>query len=313
MCDVVYERAGWQAYLGALLREAPRYGDVFAGRFARLTNLSPTTVRCLLTDDLDAAIDRLAGALTEAVTLSEHIAGLVADDVVQVLHGGPWPCGGGTLNDHVARIVAAHPDRFLGWAGVSLAEPTGGVAEATRAVDELGLTGLSVIPFLDRVDPSDAVHDPLWRFAVDRGLPVWIHSGQNFSSAAPMTISAPQVIDRIALRHPELKIVLGHGGWPWIPEAVALLQRHPNVYLEFSSHHPETMAQPGSGWEPLFLHGSRSLKHRVMFGSTSWTHGTSPGQIAAAAAALPLEDDVRAAWLRGNASRLLGLAGQVQR
>jgi predicted TIM-barrel fold metal-dependent hydrolase len=311
MCDVVFERTGWRTYLDALLRRAPRYGEVFSGRFARLTGMSGADVRELLSRDLSVAVDRLSGAVAEANSVESHVAGLVADDVIQVIHGGPWACGTGTLNDQVADIAATHGDRLHGWAGVSLREPASALGEAKRAVDELGMTGLSVIPFLDNVDPSDPAHDPLWRFLAERGLPVWIHSGQNFASTVSMSISAPHVIDRLAMRHPDVQIVLGHGGWPWVLDAVALLQRHPNVHLEFSSHHPETMALPGSGWEPLLLHGARSLKRRVMFGSTSWTHGTRPGEIAAAVDVLPLEEDVRQAWLGGNAERFLGIPVRV--
>ncbi|MDQ6522801.1 amidohydrolase family protein [Nocardioides sp. LHD-245] len=303
LCDVVLGREGWRAYLGALLSAAPRYGVVFAARFAALSDRSPRQIRAALAEDLDAAIDDLAAVAARAFDPEARVAELEDNDIVQVIHGGPWPCEGGTTNDHVAGI-ARLSDRFVPWAGVSLADPDAAVAEATRAVDELGMTGLSVIPFLDGVDPGDPALDGLWALAVDRDLPVWIHSGQSFSSS-PMTISSPQVIDALAIRHPRLRIVLGHGGWPWVLDAVALLQRHPHVYLEFSSHHPRTMAAAGSGWEPLFLHGSRSVRDRVLFGSTSWTHGQGPAAVVASAALLPITAEVREAWLSGNAARLL--------
>ncbi|WP_436700620.1 amidohydrolase family protein [Nocardioides sp. BYT-33-1] len=303
LCDVVLGRAGWRTYLGALLSAAPRYGVVFAARFAAMSGRTPGQILDLLADDLDGAIEDLAEVAARAFEPEARIAELEEHDIVQVIHGGPWRCEGGTTNDHVAAI-ARRCDRFVPWAGVALADPRAALAEATRAVDELGMTGLSVIPFLDGVDPGDRALDDLWTFAADRRLPVWIHSGQHFSGS-PMAISGPQAIDALAVRHPRLRIVLGHGGWPWVLDAVALLQRHPHVHLEFSSHHPRTMAAAGSGWEPLFLHGSRSVRDRVLFGSTSWTHGQGPAAVVAATAELPISDEVRAAWLHGNATRLL--------
>ncbi|GAA1529366.1 amidohydrolase family protein [Nocardioides humi] len=303
MCDVVLRREGWRAYLGALLTAAPRYGVVFAARFAAMSGRSTRQVLAALAEDLDAAIEDLADVAAAAFDPRERVAELERHDIVQVIHGGPWPCAGGTVNDHVAEI-ARLSDRFVPWGGVSLADPDAAVVEAVRAVDELGMPGLSVIPFLDGVDPRDPALDGLWALATDRELPVWIHSGQNFSPS-PMAISGPQVIDALATRHPRLRIVLGHGGWPWVLEAVALLQRHPNVYLEFSSHHPRTMAAAGSGWEPLFLHGSRSVRDRVLFGSTSWTHAQGLASVAEAVSVLPIAPDVRTAWLRDNAVRLL--------
>ncbi|KAB2810898.1 amidohydrolase family protein [Pimelobacter simplex] len=303
MCDVVLRRDGWRAYLGALLRAAPRYGVVFAPRFAAIAGRSAREVVDALRADRDAAIDELAVIAAAAYDPQERVAELERGDIVQVIHGGPWSCGAGSMNDHVAEI-ARLSDRFVPWAGVSLTDPHAAVAEATRALDVLGMTGLSVIPFLDGVDPSDPALDGLWSLAVERGVPVWVHSGQSFSSS-PMSVSSPQVIDRIATRHPDLRLVLGHGGWPWVLEAVALLQRHPHVYLEFSSHHPRTMAAGGSGWEPLFFHGARSVRDRVLFGSTSWTHAQGPAAVVEATSHLPIPSDVRTAWLRGNAAPLV--------
>ncbi|WP_235738250.1 amidohydrolase family protein [Nocardioides alcanivorans] len=274
-----------------------------------MTGHTPGQIVASLTTDRETAIDELAEAMAACFEIEERVAELERHDIVQVIHGGQWRCGTGTTNDHVAEI-AALSDRLVPWAGVSLSEPEEAIAEAKRALDELAMAGLSVIPFLDGVDPSAPTLDPLWRAAVEREVPVWIHSGQNFA-AQSMGVSSPHVIDRIAVRHPELRIVLGHGGWPWVLEAVALLQRHPNVYLEFSSHHPQTMAAAGSGWEPLFFHGSRSVKRRVLFGSTSWTHAQGPGALVQAAEDLPIAPEVRDAWLRHDALPLLGERGEA--
>ncbi len=309
LCDVVLRRDGWRSYLGALLTRAPRYGEMFAPRFAAITGRSARQVVDALSTDRAATIDELAEALAARFDIAERVTELERHDIVQVIHGGPWRCGTGTTNDQVAEI-AARSERFVAWAGVSLTDPAAALAEATRALDELAMAGLSVIPFLDGVDPSAPALDPLWHAAAERGVPVWIHSGQNFA-AQPMGVSGPGVIDRIAVRHPELRIVLGHGGWPWVLEAIGLLQRHRHVYLEFSSHHPQTMAAAGSGWEPLFFHGSRSVKRRVLFGSTSWTHAQGPAALVEASDQLPITPDVRAAWLCSNALPLLDVQGRA--
>ena len=311
ICDVVFDEQGWRAYLHALLGSAPRYLEVFAGRFGRLSGRSAASVMRAFAADPGNTIRWLAEQLG-STTPDTHAARLATEGIrAQVLHGGPWPTTHGTVNDLVAAQVAAHPERFIGWAGVSLLDPDSALAEATRALGELRMTGLSIIPFLDGVDVADQVHDPLWRLCVELDVPVWIHSGQHFRTTVPAGISTPSVIDRIAGRHPGLRIIIGHGGWPWILEAIALLQRHPEVYLEISSHDPATMARAGSGWEPLFLHGARSIRHQVMFGSTSWTHGRSVREIAERADRLPIDEGVRHAWLYGNAERMLRLDAMV--
>src|SRR5947209_14502037 len=49
------------------------------------------------------------------------------------------------LNDSFAELCARHPDRFPGFvAQISLAAPDAGVAEAERAINELGALGVQI-------------------------------------------------------------------------------------------------------------------------------------------------------------------------
>lgn len=48
------------------------------------------------------------------------------------------------INDSIAAVVAAHPDRFSGLATVPLQDPDLAIAELERGIDELGLLGLGV-------------------------------------------------------------------------------------------------------------------------------------------------------------------------
>ncbi|XRQ09113.1 amidohydrolase family protein [Actinomadura welshii] len=306
VCEVAYDTECWTAYLRSLATAAPRYLVLFAGRLAALTGRTHGEVAVEAARDPAAAAERLAAALGRGFDIDRHVAGLAETGVAhQVLHGGPWPVGHGTVNDRVAAYAARHPDRLSAWAGVSLADPRAGLAEARRALGELGASGLSVIPFLDGVDPSGPEHAEFWRFAAGSGVPVWLHCGQHFRSDVPIDVSAPSVLDRIAGAHPGLVLVAGHGGWPWVTEMLAVAQRHANVHLEFSSHRPSRMAARGSGWEALLTLGAGPVRDRVMFGSTSWTQARPPAALAAEVTRLGLPDDTVRAWLHGNAERLL--------
>lgn len=306
VCEVAYDTECWTAYLGALAAAAPRYLVLFAGRLAARTGRAPGEVAADAARDPAGTAERLAAVLGDGFDIDRHVAALAETGVAhQVLHGGPWPVADGTVNDRVAGYAARHPDRLSAWAGVALADPRAALAEARRALDSLGATGLSVIPFLDGVDPSGPEHAEFWRFAADAGVPVWLHCGQHFRSDVPIDVSAPRVLDRIAGAHPGLVLIAGHGGWPWVAEMLAVAQRHPNVHLEFSSHRPSRMAAPGSGWEALLALGAGPVRDRVMFGSTSWTQARPPAALAAEVAGLGLPDGTVRAWLHGNAERLL--------
>src|SRR6476659_1301776 len=50
----------------------------------------------------------------------------------------------GAFNDRVAEAIAAHPDRFAGFAALPTADPAAAAQELARAVNELGLKGALV-------------------------------------------------------------------------------------------------------------------------------------------------------------------------
>ena len=137
ICEVVYDDDSWLAYFEALAAVAPRYLTAFAPGLS-LTRPGP------------AHQDQL-----------QQLS-------VQVLHGGEWPVPGGTVNDRVAAYVRTSTKlRF--WAGLDLSRDP--LAEAKRCLDELGASGLSLIPFLTASDLNDARYDGLWELAQERALP----------------------------------------------------------------------------------------------------------------------------------------------
>ena len=71
----------------------------------------------------------------------------------------------------------------------------------------------------------------------------------------------PRYIDEIAVDFPELKIIVSHGGNGFGPPVLAVAQRHPNVYLEFSALRPKYIA-------PEFIQAANTyLKKKCIFGT----------------------------------------------
>src|SRR5690606_36986265 len=144
----------------ALLGRAPRYGVVFAPRLAAM---SGEDVRDLLRDLAEQPVEtiaRLAHVAAAAFDPVQRAAYLEAAGVVQVVHGAPWACGEGNLNDHVAQVAELSAS-YVAWGGVRLDDAAAALAEAHRVTAELGMSGLSTIPFFDGVDPSDSSLDRL--------------------------------------------------------------------------------------------------------------------------------------------------------
>jgi predicted TIM-barrel fold metal-dependent hydrolase len=304
VAGVLLDAECWERYLYGFVHRAPNYLRIFGRRFAELAEVEsdayraaakrgPTAVVELLlsTGALDADPDALAASLREQGVRRQVLLG-----------NGP-----GLVNDRTADFVDRHPDLWEGWAGLELGDPDGAIAELHRCVEGRGMRGAACVHFLDGSDPLAASSHRVYAEIARLGLPLWIHVGHNLSGVKAVDFCSWRHLDAIAIAHPQLKLVAGHGGWPWMLEMVAVCQRHPNVYLEFSTHRAPHMAVPGSGWEPIIAHGQATIRHKVLFGSVEWAHGMTPRQLADEVEELPLAPGVAQAWVHDNAARLLGL------
>ena len=144
---------------------------------------------------------------------------------------------------------------------------------------------------------------PLYSKCQELGVPVTIHTSINFSNDRSIDFGRPLYVDEVACDFPDLTIVANHGGWPWVNELVAVAWKHPNVYIEIGAVAPKYIGTPGTGWETLMHYGNTSLlSDRVLFA----TDNMIPYRRAVEELqALPLKDQVKEAWLGGNAARLL--------
>lgn len=310
VCGIVLDADGWEAYLRRFARHAPHYLRVFWRTLATGAGADRDAVRAAIAADaLDRVVDLLLAGGGLAVDVDAHVAALERDGIaVQAVHGFPLPLADGTtLNDRVAALTAPHRDRLEWWAGLSLDDPDP-VAELERCVEQLGARGASVIPFFDAADLLGPAADRLFARLAELELPLWLHTGQHFAIERPLDVCSWRHVDAIAGRHPRLKLVVGHGGWPWVGPLVAVCQRHRNVYLDLSTHRGPHMRATGSGWEPVLLHGRGSIRRQIVFGSTSWAHGLTPRQLADELITPDLDPRTARAWLHDNALRALAPA-----
>lgn len=140
-------------------------------------------------------------------------------------------------NDYVAAYVGRHSDRFVGFAGIDLAEE-GAVEEVERCAQDLGLRGLKIGPIYQGIHPLDERALPVYERAQSLGLPIVWHQGTTFVRHAPLWAAQPTAIDEVASRYPDLRIVIAHLGHPWVVDTIVVVRKHPNVYADVSALHP---------------------------------------------------------------------------
>lgn len=139
-------------------------------------------------------------------------------------------------NEYVHALCSACPDRLIGLASVDPKQDNAtSVLEA--AVRDLGLKGLKLHPPLQDFFPNDEAVFPLYEKAVELDIPVVFHVGTTpFGSACRLSQASPLLIDDVAVRFPELRILLTHLGTLWHNEAFMLVEKNPNVYIDTAAY-----------------------------------------------------------------------------
>ena len=85
-------------------------------------------------------------------------------------------------NDSMAELCARHPDRFPAFAAaVSLTDVDGSIAEAHRAIDQLGARGIQIFTNVAGRPLDDPAYRPVFAALAERDLPIWLHPVRNAS------------------------------------------------------------------------------------------------------------------------------------
>ncbi len=138
-------------------------------------------------------------------------------------------------NDSVLECMHHDPELFIGFYGY---DPGKGMTalRGFRKALEAGMRGASIDPCMAHRSVDDACYYPLYAACCDHDVPVIVTAGLSpYMPGVVLEHMEPRVIDRVARDFPELRLLISHGGYPWVNEAVAVCMRHRNVYMDFSS------------------------------------------------------------------------------
>jgi len=164
------------------------------------------------------------------------------------------------MNDGIAGLARAHPDRFLGLGMLPMQDGERAARELERAVTELGLRGFEVCTHINGMDLDHPSLAPAFAAAERHAVPLFLHP-QNwgdtsrvqdyhlwnlvgFPTETALTASR-LILGGVFERHPRLRVILAHGGgfFPYQVgrldhgydarrELQQALPRRPSEYLE---------------------------------------------------------------------------------
>lgn len=131
------------------------------------------------------------------------------------------------LNDHLASVVSAHPNRFVGLGTVPLQDPALAVKEVIRAKETLGLTGFEIGSNINQLNLSDPRFFPFYEACEGLNAPIFVHPwdmmGKNSMEKywLPWLVGMPAEVARaicslifggVMSRFPKLRFAFAHGG-----------------------------------------------------------------------------------------------------
>ena len=165
-------------------------------------------------------------------------------------------------NEYIADYVRAHPEKLIGFAAVDPAQDD--VREILgHAVDDLKLRGAKLGPIYQNIHPMDERMLPVYEFCAKRNLPVMIHQGTTFPRRAPLKFSLPILLEDVAMKFPDLKMVIAHMGHPWIAETIVLIRKQPNFFADISALH----YRPWQFYNGLICAKEYGVLNKLLFGS----------------------------------------------
>jgi len=210
-------------------------------------------------------------------------------------------------SEEIATQAADHADVLVPFGSVDPRLGEAAIDRARMLVGDCGVRGFKFHPSLQGFTPNDEQFEPLWAAIEELAVPALFHTGQNGIGAGlpggrgiKLRYSNPILLDDVAADHPGLTVILAHPSVPWQAEAISMTTHKANVFIDLS------------GWSPKYFPSELvkaaggMLKRKVLFGSDYPL--IAPERWIADFATLGLKEEVLPGIMKGNATRVLGLA-----
>lgn len=232
------------------------------------------------------------------------------------------------VNDQLARLCRAHPDRFVGLASLPLADVAASIREIDRATGELGMKGVIIGSNTGGAPLNHPSFEPLWARINALKLPVFEHpmfpkdTSELGEFELPLrvgmifdtTLVATRLIYAgVFERYPDFPYILAHtggalimimerldNGYRLFPDCRKYINKLPSEYAKRLYYDTCAFAEA-----PLMFARSVVGTDHLLFGTDDPFIDSDPTHVTG----LPIDEREKAAILGGNAARLLGLGG----
>ncbi|AMG87551.1 amidohydrolase family protein [Bordetella bronchiseptica] len=202
-------------------------------------------------------------------------------------------------NERLAQIQDQYAGRFVCFAGIDVSNTAhNAVEETVRSIKSLGLKGIFIEPGRQiQSTPDDERIFPVYEKCIELDIPVNLMSGPY--AGADIGVSDPLYVDRLCTRYPELKIILGHGGYPYVQQILGVAFKHTNLFVS-----PD-MYVFAPGGQAYIDAANGALRDQMVYGSAYPLRPVT--QTVSDTLGLGLSADSERAYLELNARKLLNI------
>lgn len=142
---------------------------------------------------------------------------------------------GGVSNGAIIEALNTWPDRFVGFLATDLEQIDASIEDIRGHAGHPHVKGISIEPGSSATPrlADDPALDPIYELCQELELPVSISLSGLLSALAGHDLSwcSPIPVQRVAMRYPELPIIVSHAAWPWAEQMVVIALTCPNIYV----------------------------------------------------------------------------------
>lgn len=166
-------------------------------------------------------------------------------------------------NEIAEELAEKYPGRFKSFIGI---DPYGDKEKYTEDIEyyvKKGIAaGIAMEPAIYGKPwyADDKMVYPIYQYCRDNQIPVMLTYGGRTPADATYYLPAP--IEHVAQDFPELRMLLLHGGWPWVVPNCSLALNYKNVYLC-----PDMYLVRAPGHRDYIDAANYFLSDKLMFGS----------------------------------------------
>ncbi len=161
----------------------------------------------------------------------KHLDAAETVNACLVLAAGDGPSS--DINEELSEYINAHENKMIGFALVQPTKDNIDAENLNRLRDDLGLKGVVLSCASCGFHPAHTRAMQLYESAQEIGTPVFFHNDGAYPSAV-LDYAQPYLLDEVARTFPDLKIVIGNMGQPFLQQTLLMVSKHKNVYADLT-------------------------------------------------------------------------------